>query len=177
MENFAPDFRKKIDSLYQEHFSPEVILGYIYAILFHRVYREKYIDFLKIDFPKIPFVKDKEIFLSLSSLGSKLIALHLLKSDELDSSVGEPLYADVKNPIIEQSKYIHGDIFVNSSLHFKNVDPKVWEYKIGGYQVLDKYLKSHKGEKIDYEHFQKIIAILYKSLETEEQISRIDIGV
>ena len=54
---------------------------------------------------------------------------------------------------------------------------EVWEYTIGGYQVLDKYLKSHKGEEIDYEHFQKIIAILHKSLEIEKEISQIDTGV
>lgn len=80
VENFTPEFRSFIDEKYKEHFSPEQILGYIYAVLFHKEYREKYIDFLKIDFPKIPFVKSKEKFLKLSELGIELIHTHLMSN-------------------------------------------------------------------------------------------------
>ncbi|EKQ0951874.1 N-6 DNA methylase, partial [Campylobacter jejuni] len=83
IENFKESFRTFIDELYKEKFSPQNILGYIYAVLFHKIYREKYFDFLKIDFPKIPFTKDKNTFKNLSKLGLKLINLHLLKNDEL----------------------------------------------------------------------------------------------
>ncbi|EIW2169555.1 N-6 DNA methylase, partial [Campylobacter jejuni] len=82
IENFKESFRTFIDELYKEKFSPEDILGYIYAVLFHKIYREKYLDFLKIDFPKIPFTKDKNTFKNLSKLGLKLVNLHLLKNDE-----------------------------------------------------------------------------------------------
>lgn len=78
VENFTKEFRAFIDSKYKEHFSPEVILGYIYAVLFHKEYREKYLDFLKIDFPKIPFVESKEKFLALSDLGLELLNTHLM---------------------------------------------------------------------------------------------------
>ncbi|WP_408941425.1 type ISP restriction/modification enzyme [Helicobacter sp. MIT 99-5507] len=71
IENFTPTFRDFIDSKYGEHFSPEAILGYIYAVLFHKDYREKYLDFLKIDFPKILFAESKEKFLALSELGAR----------------------------------------------------------------------------------------------------------
>ncbi|EAL0068431.1 N-6 DNA methylase, partial [Campylobacter jejuni] len=81
IENFKESFRTFIDELYKEKFSPEDILGYIYAVLFHKIYREKYLDFLKIDFPKIPFTKDKNTFKNLSKLGLKLVNLHLLKND------------------------------------------------------------------------------------------------
>ncbi|MGM9093274.1 type ISP restriction/modification enzyme, partial [Campylobacter jejuni] len=87
IENFKESFRTFIDELYKEKFSPEDILGYIYAVLFHKIYREKYLDFLKIDFPKIPFTKDKNTFKNLSKLGLKLVNLHLLKNDELDFNV------------------------------------------------------------------------------------------
>ncbi|EAI7948648.1 N-6 DNA methylase, partial [Campylobacter jejuni] len=76
IENFKESFRTFIDELYKEKFSPEDILGYIYAVLFHKIYREKYLDFLKIDFPKIPFTKDKNTFKNLSKLGLKLVNLH-----------------------------------------------------------------------------------------------------
>lgn len=78
IENFTQNFREFIDSKYKEHFSPEQILGYIYAVLFHKDYREKYLDFLKIDFPKIPFVESKEKFLALSDLGLELLNTHLM---------------------------------------------------------------------------------------------------
>lgn len=82
IENFTPEFREFIDSKYKEHFSPEQILGYIYAVLFHKDYREKYIDFLKIDFPKIPFVESKEKFLTLSALGQELMLTHLMQDSQ-----------------------------------------------------------------------------------------------
>ncbi len=94
-----------------------------------------------------------------------------------DSTIGEPLYKDNKNKNlrIEKSQYNaeSKQIFINSNLHFNNVEPSVWEYKIGGYQVLDKYLKSHKGEEIDHTHFQNIIKTLHKSLEIESNIAQI----
>ncbi len=82
IENFTPEFREFVDSKYNEHFAPEQILGYIYAVLFHKDYREKYIDFLKIDFPKIPFVESKEKFLALSALGQELMLTHLMQDSQ-----------------------------------------------------------------------------------------------
>ena len=82
VENFTEEFRAFVDAKYGERFSPEQILGYIYAVLYHKDYREKYLDFLKTDFPKIPFVQSKEKFLQLSELGAELIDLHLMRERE-----------------------------------------------------------------------------------------------
>ena len=97
IENFAPEFRAFVDSKYtwdskdikanphlfleSNTLTPEAILGYIYAMLFHKDYREKYIDFLKIDFPKIPFVESKEKFIALSKLGLELMSVHLMQDN------------------------------------------------------------------------------------------------
>ncbi|QOR05049.1 type ISP restriction/modification enzyme [Campylobacter cuniculorum] len=81
VENFTPEFREFIDKKYNEHFEPLEILGYIYAVLFHKGYRERYLDFLKIDFPKVPFVDSKEKFLELSQLGLELIDVHLMREN------------------------------------------------------------------------------------------------
>ena len=70
IENFTPEFRKYIDTRYEQHFTPEEILGYIYAILHSPTYRKKYAEFLKTDFPKIPFVEDKKVFKKLSKCNS-----------------------------------------------------------------------------------------------------------
>lgn len=176
IENFTPKFRKFINEKYGE-IKPEEILGYIYAILFHKEYRKKYLDFLKIDFPKIPFVKSKEDFLKFAKLGEELYNLHL-GNLKIQKEVGEPMFKDNKNKNEKIVKAIYNenekDLFVNESLYFKNVDKEVWEYKIGGYQVLDKYLKSHKNENIDYEHFENMIKILTRSIEIEAEISELD---
>lgn len=98
IENFTPEFRAFVDSKYtwnlkdikanphlfleSNTLTPEAILGYIYAVLFHKDYREKYIDFLKIDFPKIPFVESKEKFIALSKLGLELMSVHLMADNE-----------------------------------------------------------------------------------------------
>ena len=176
IENFTLNFRNFIDNKYGFHFSPEEVLGYIYAILFHKTYRTKYIDFLKIDFPKIPFTDSKDIFIKLSSLGTQLYNLHLMKDNDLNADIGEGLYKDDKNNKIEKPVYNEKEnkLFINKTLYFDKVSKEVWLYKIGGYQVLDKYLKSHKGEDIDYSYFQKIIQVLYKSLIIESEISAID---
>lgn len=178
--NFKESFRVFIDDLYKEKFSPEHILGYIYAVLFHKIYREKYLDFLKVDFPKIPFVKDKNTFKNLSKLGLKLINLHLLKNDALDSNVGEALFKDIKNKNfkIQKIKYdkTKKELFINESLYFSKVSLEIYEFKIGGFVVLDKYLKSHKEEEIDHKHFTLIIQTLNATLKIQNEISKINLA-
>ncbi|EAV9770844.1 DNA methyltransferase [Campylobacter jejuni] len=180
IENFKESFRTFIDELYKEKFSPEDILGYIYAVLFHKIYREKHLDFLKIDFPKIPFTKDKNTFKNLSKLGLKLVNLHLLKNDELDFNVGEALFKDIKNKNfkIQKIKYNKDvkELFINESLYFNKVSPEIYEFKIGGYAVLDKYLKSHKEEDIDHKHFTLIIQTLDETLKIQDEISKINLS-
>lgn len=180
IENFKESFRTFIDEFYKEKFSPENILGYIYAVLFHKIYREKYLDFLKIDFPKIPFTKDKNTFKNLSKLGLKLLNLHLLKDDELDFNVGEALFKDIKNKNfkIQKIKYNKDtkELFINESLYFNEVSPEIYEFKIGGYAVLDKYLKSHKEEDIDHKHFTLIIQTLDETLKIQDEISKINLA-
>lgn len=95
----------------------------------------------------------------------------------MSEQIGEAKYKDSKNKNLKIEKIAYDaevqKLFVNDSLHFCGVSEAVWEYKIGGYQVLDKYLKSHKGEEIDYKYFEKVIQSLHKSLKIESQIAKI----
>ena len=175
IENFTQSFRAFIDAKYGHRFAPEVILGYIYAVLFHKDYREKFLDFLKIDFPRIPFVESKEQFLALSALGGQIIELHLMRGTL--ESITEPLFSNPqnRNERIEKIAYNAEQkrLYANESLYFSNVSEEVWGYKIGGYAVCEKYLKSHKGEILDYAHFERIISTLHESLRVESQIAKI----
>ena len=175
VENFTQSFRAFIDAKYGERFAPEVILGYIYAMLFHKDYREKFLDFLKIDFPRIPFVESKEQFLALSALGGQIIELHLMCGTL--ESITEPLFSNPQNRNERVEKIAYNAeqkrLYVNESLYFSDVSEEVWGYKIGGYAVCEKYLKSHKGEILDYAHFERIITTLHESLKVEAQIAKI----
>ncbi|PAF42447.1 type ISP restriction/modification enzyme [Helicobacter sp. 11S02596-1] len=111
IENFTPEFRAFVDKKYGEHFSPEVILGYIYAVLYHRDYREKYLDFLKMDFPKIVFVESKEKFLKLSELGCKLINLHTMNATNPDGGGGFNEYSACNLPTSQRKPNLSTRIY------------------------------------------------------------------
>lgn len=175
--NFTLAFCEFVNSRYGAGIPPEEIFAYIYAVLFHKKYRERYIDFLKTDFPKIPFVHSLSTFKHLSELGSKLIDLHLLRPHLSLPDVGEALYEDniSQSLLIKKPNYLleHQKLFINESLAFHKVSQEVWDYTIGGYQVLDKYLKSHKNEEIDFEHFTRVIGVLHATLEIEKEIAQV----
>lgn len=127
VENFTQEFRAFIDSKYNEHFSPEQILGYIYAVLFHKDYREKYLDFLKIDFPKIPFAESKEKFLALSDLGLELLDTHLMRERERAENDENDLQYRASNLQTDKrftklSSLICGTYNNGNVLHFKQGD-------------------------------------------------------
>lgn len=91
-----------------------------------------------------------------------------------------PLFKDMKNKNTKIDKIsfneAKNELFINESLYFCGVLKEVWEKKIGGYQVLDKYLKSHKGENLDLSHFENIIKALDKSIKIENEIAKIKLN-
>lgn len=104
----------------------------------------------------------------------------MLKDQKLDSSVGEALFKDIKNKNfkIQKIKYNKDtkELFINESLYFSKVSLEIYEFKIGGYIVLDKYLKSHKEEDIDHKHFTLIIQTLDETLKAQDEISKINLS-
>jgi hypothetical protein len=172
-DNFTKDFRKYIKTKYKASYTPEQILGYIYAVLHSPTYRTKYIEFLKIDFPRVPFTDDEKLFKELSNIGEKLIASHLMK--EIPSEIDCRLLGEGTNYKVELVKYEKGKIWFNKERYFDNVSEEVWNYYIGGYQVLDKWLKERKKHEItleiaDIRHFQDVVNILAYTIKTMNKI-------
>ncbi|MDP3148630.1 MAG: type ISP restriction/modification enzyme [Ignavibacteria bacterium] len=175
-ENFLKDFRDYIDALYKQHFSPEEIFGYIYSILHSPTYRSKYAEFLKIDFPKIPFTADKKVFKQLAELGNELIEAHLLKKTDLDYPFGE--FIGKGDSIVEKGNYVvekkTGKLYINKTQYFNNVPQQVYDFYIGGYQVLDKYMKDRKGRKLGWDestHVENVIRVIAFTI---DQMKKID---
>ncbi|GAA6870943.1 hypothetical protein HpHNI57_05700 [Helicobacter pylori] len=174
-ENFTPEFRSFIDKHYNHSFEPLEILGYIYALLYSPNYRKRYEEFLKADYPKILFTKNKDLFRALSLLGIELIGLHVLNKESLnysfkklkDTTIGESCYKEVHNPIISK-KPSHNEpeqrLYINHSAYFRGVSQEIYDYRIGGYCVLDKYLKSHKNESCDFDHVTRIIKVIARTI-------------
>ena len=155
IENLAPEFRKFIDGLYGKSHSPEQILGYIYAILHSNRYRTKYLQFLKSDFPRIPFTENASIFEKLATIGNDLMGAHLLKKLPDNPKITYPIKG---NHLVDKPHY-HTDkkrLYINKTQYFTNIAPDIYEFHIGGYQVLDKYLKARKGRELNLDEIENI---------------------
>lgn len=155
-----------------EVFAPIDILDYIYAVLHSPAYREKYREFLKIDFPRVPYPADKDTFWQLVKLGGEIRQIHLLESPTVEKYITQyPIDGD---NVVERTKYETGKVFINGTQYFENVPETAWNFYIGGYQPAQKWLKDRKGRKLEFEdilHYQKIIVAL---TETDRIMKEID---
>ncbi len=143
-------------------------------------YRKRYEDFLKTDFPKILFTKNKDLFRVLSLLGIELIGLHVLNQESLnysfeklkDDTIGESCYIEAheRNPIIKKPSHNEQRLYINHSAYFSGVSQEIYDYRIGGYCVLDKYLKSHKNESCDFDHVTRIIKVIARTIEIQKTL-------
>jgi predicted helicase len=163
-------------------FAPIDILDYIYAVLHSPTYREKYKEFLKIDFPRVPYPKNKETFLKLVELGQQIREIHLLESSVVEQYITQyPMDGDnvVGKPrFISTSPNEHGTVYINESQYFDNVPKVAWEFYIGGYQPAQKWLKDRKNRKLEFEdilHYQKIIVALSETDRLMKEIDKIEI--
>jgi predicted helicase len=176
-------------------FSPIDILDYIYAVLHSPSYREKYKEFLKIDFPRVPYPKDPKTFWQLVKLGGEIRQIHLLESAVVenyitqypidgDNAVGKPQFVITRHETISQGKEtasylaVTGKVYINETQYFDNVPETAWEFYIGGYQPAQKWLKDRKDRKLEFEdilHYQKIIVALTETDRLMKEIDKIEI--
>ncbi len=130
-------------------------------------------EFLRIDFPRIPFAEKREDFEALSRLGAELIEAHLLRKFP---HRGLADYHGRGDNSVEKPRYVEAEqrVFINDAQSFAPVPKEVWEFHIGGYQVLDKYLKSRKGRKLSLDEINHVAAVADTLAFTIEQMERID---
>jgi predicted helicase len=147
-------------------------LDYIYAVLHSPTYREKYKEFLKIDFPRVPYPKDAATFWALVALGSEIRQLHLLESPKVEEYITQ--YPEDGNNIVTKPKYQEGKVYINDTQYFANVPEVAWHFYIGGYQPAQKWLKDRKERTLDFDdilHYQQMIVAL---TETDRLMREID---
>lgn len=164
VENFTKDFRKFINEIYGKSITPEQIFGYIYAVLYSPAYREQYNELLQIDFPRIPFDKSLQEFENIAKSGWELAQMHLLQNVpnlEIADFVGE-------NRKVMKVFWQNEKLYINPVSYFSGVSKAVFDYEIGAYQVLHKYLKDRNEEILsldEIEHLQNVIKVLAKTVE------------
>ena len=171
---FTPEAEDDADT-----FAPIDLLDYIYAVLHSPAYRERYKEFLKIDFPRVPYPTEKKQFRRLVKLGGELCALHLMESPTLDDLItgyNQPGDNEVDKPEYKTTDHKNrlGEVHINKTQYFSDVPETAWNFYIGGYQPAQKWLKDRKGRTLtsdDIGHYQKIIVAL---TETARLMGEID---
>ncbi len=176
--NLNPRVVAALKTAYGQEPTPEDILHYIYAVLYADTYREKYADFLKIDFPRVPFTADFGLFQALAALGQHLVGLHLLRSEELDPPAarfqgqGDSRVARTKS---QGFRYEPREerVYVNKTQYFEPVPLELWEYQIGGYQVLAKWLKDRRERSLTLEEIKtycRVVTAIRRTIALQEEI-------
>jgi hypothetical protein len=176
-------------------FGPEDVFHYAYAVFHSPTYRERYAEFLKIDFPRLPLTGDKALFKALCQQGAALVDLHLLRGVKIAGTTfpesgnnvvesGYPKY-EIQNPSptlpvngegagsASGKEEPFGRVYINKTQYFGGIAPEVWNFYVGGYQVLEKWLKDRRGRELSYEdiqHYQKVAAALGKTIDIMEAI-------
>ena len=178
--NISPKLLAVLAEVYKKAPTPEEILYYIYAILYSNIYRTKYAEFLKIDFPRIPFAKAYRLFSKMAEYGQRLVELHLLKSTELDLPIAK--FQGRGDERVEKLRYDEKEkrAYINESQYFEGITEEVWQYQIGGYQVCNKWLKDRKKRFLsldDIKHYCKVVTSLEKTIEVQKAIDDIYPGV
>jgi predicted helicase len=140
-------------------FTPLDILDYIYAVLHSPHYRETYKEFLKTDFPRVPYPENPDDFWRLVEHGRELRQYHLLEHENLEKST--MLYQGAGDNTLLKPDYKDGRVYINAAQYFDAVPQNVWEFWIGGYQPAQKWLKDRKGRILSFDdirHYQRILS-------------------
>jgi len=191
--NLNPDFvsafasRLGLDFVSDGHgdlsstFGPEDIFNYIYAVFHSPTYRQRYAEFLKIDFPRVPMTSSPELFRKLCILGEELVALHLLESPYLSQLITR--YPVAGDNIMEKGfpKFVAYDegapgyVYINKSQYFEGVPKEVWEFHVGGYRVCEKWLKDRRGRQLSFDdlmHYQMVVVALKETIRLMAEIDK-----
>ena len=169
--NLNSEIVKKIEAAIGE-VSPEDIFNYIYAVLHSPSYREKYKEFLKIDFPRIPYPQSAAEFHRLAELGGQLVAIHTMKDFPEAPDVA---FTDGGDRVVDKVEWKDGDVFVNKKSFFTGVERETFDQYIGGYQPLQKWLKDRKGRALsdaDVSHYKRIVQALRRTAELMSEIDQ-----
>jgi hypothetical protein len=179
--------QENLNDLFQS-LTPEDIFHYTYAVFNSPGYRNRYAEFLKIDFPRLPLTGSLDLFRALAQLGGELVALQLLESPLIDTPI--TTYTGPPHPEVKRVGWANNAVWLDApptprgataaprpgTIGFRGVPEDVWNFHIGGYQVCDKWLKDRKGRTLSQEdiaHYQKIVVALNDTIRLMSEIDEV----
>ena len=171
--NLNPQIVQQIEQSLGEQVEPQDLFDYIYAVLHSPIYRERYKEFLKIDFPRIPYPTDAERYHALAALGTKLRKLHLMEGLPNQTGVSFPAAGTLQ---VDCYRWEQNRVYINSEQYFEGVPESAWTFYIGGYQPAQKWLKDRKGMTLSFEdvmHYQRIIYVLQQTEQIMQEIDKL----
>jgi predicted helicase len=177
--NFNQNFYDQVKKIFAD-VTPESLFDFIYAVLYSASYRKRYADFLKSDFPRIPYPKNSKIFHKVAECGTILRGLHLMESDKLDNLI--TTYPKDGDHEIRKCEYKDGKVWISETHYFGQVPRTAWDFYIGSYQPAQKWLKDRvpkKGQlgriltKEDIDHYQKIIVAISETIRIMAEIDEV----
>jgi len=157
--------------LYDSVLYPQDLFDYIYAVLHSPSYRERYKEFLKIDFPRIPYPTDWEKYRDLVEKGEELRQLHLMEDLPHSTGVSFPIGGTLQ---VDCYRWEQNRVYINSEQYFEGVPESAWNFYIGGYQPAQKWLKDRKGMTLSFEDVKHYQLIIYVLQQTERIMREID---
>jgi hypothetical protein len=176
--NLNPKVVAALAAAYGGEPTPEEIFDYVYAVLYAPTYRGQYAEFLRMDFPRIPFTTDREVFAALARLGARLVALHLLKSPELDpptarfDGAGDGRVGKSTGMGLRYDSEAER-VYISQTQYFTPVPPEVWKYQVGGYQVCQKWLKDRRERHLSLDEIRtycRIVTALGRTIDIQAEI-------
>jgi predicted helicase len=176
--NFSSDFMIAIQEKLGYLPTPETIFHYIYAVFHSPTYRQRYAELLKMDFPCVPLTRNDRLFQDLATKGQELVDLHLMNSKKLNKLI-TTIGGDGNNSVTEVTYHPSEQrVYINKTCYFQGITPDLWTFQIGGYQVLDKWLKDRKKAKriLSFDevlHYQKIVVVLKETMQIMLQIDQL----
>lgn len=182
---FIADFESRLDLKFipdstgdlKQTFGPEDVFHYMYAVFHSPTYRQRYAEFLKIDFPRLPLTRDVALFRKLAAKGKELVGLHLLEKNVLGANGRPPLpkFTGRGNNTVATGfpKHENNIVRINAQQGFEGVPEQVWEFQVGGYQVCHKWLKDRRGRELSTEdkaHYAQIAVALQETIRLMKEI-------
>lgn len=171
---FVRDVESKLGKKFQEDFTPEDIFYYAYAIFHSPTYRTRYAEFLKIDFPRLPFTSDWDLFQQLRDLGKHLADVHLMRHADLHQH--GVTYPEAGDNVVSDLSWRDERVYINKTQYFGGIHEDEWEFMIGGYQVLEKYLKDRKKCTLtddELTHYMRVVKAIRDTMSLMEDIDDI----
>lgn len=154
--------------------TPEDVFDYVYAVLYAPSYRTKYQEFLKSDFPRVPYPENKDTFWKLVEHGRHLRELHLLMHPDIRKVI--TTFPEAGDDTIKKPVYKNGRVYINDTQYWDGVPEAVWNFYIGGYQPAQKYLKDRKDKQLtadEFTNYEKMVVSLNETIKVMEEIDKV----